>query len=85
MNDVKNQFKTNEFLMANGSTMLMDTAIVLFSRAVEFGKAGAVQSIQESKSVVQTVLEVLVMGSVPNAGQISGMVVGLIGVTVIVL
>ena len=70
--------------MANGSTMLMDTAIVLFSRAVEYGKAGAVQSIQESKSVIQTILEIIVVGSIPNWSQISGMVVGLVAVTIIV-
>ena len=80
----KTDFTVNEFLMANGSTMLMDTAIVLFSRSIEYGTAGAVQSIQETKSIIQTILEIIVVSNMPNISQIIGMLLGFVGVVFII-
>ena len=59
--------------------------VILFSKAIASGIAGPVQAIENSKTVVYTVLCIVFLGQIPNLMQISGLVAGMIGVVSIVL
>ena len=73
------------WIYSNAYQILIIIGIIIFSKALGYGKGGSVQAIQETKTIVQTVLCVIFDGLVPNWIQINGLISGLIGVAIIVL
>jgi len=65
--------------------LCVTTGVILFSRALSCGIAGPVQAIENSKTVVQTVMCIVFLGQIPNLMQIFGLITGSIGVISIVL
>jgi len=65
--------------------LFVTTGIILFSKAIQCGIAGPVQAIENSKTLVQTVLCIIFLGQIPTIMQISGLLTGMIGVISIVL
>lgn len=59
--------------------------IILFSKAIQCGVAGPVQAIENSKTVVQTILCIIFLAEIPTLMQILGLLTGSIGVISIVL
>ena len=71
-------------MIAQFSIIMVVLGVILFSRAIKFGKAGNVQSIQEAKAIVQTILEIIFRGARPNGLQVAGLVIGFVACILIV-
>ena len=78
-------FTLFDFAVAQVSIVMVVLGVILFSRAIKIGKAGPVQSIQEAKAIVQTVLEIIFLSAKPNLLQIFGLIAGFVGVMIIVV
>ena len=65
--------------------LCVTAGVIFISKAIQCGVAGPVQAIENSKTVVQTILCIIFLGQIPNLMQILGLVTGAIGVISIVL
>jgi drug/metabolite transporter (DMT)-like permease len=70
-----------------GITSGVGFSLGLFALAYAYrhAKAGNIMAIENSKGVIQTLTVVIIEGLIPNGLEISGVVVGLLGVLFIVL
>ena len=59
--------------------------LLFLTYAFRYAKAGNVMAIENSKNVIQTLIVIIIQGIVPNLMEISGLVLGMLGVAVIVL
>ena len=59
--------------------------VIFLSRALQCGIAGPVQAIENSKTVVTTLMCAIFLSQIPNLMQLFGLITGLIGVAVIVI
>lgn len=78
-------FNWENFVYATASMGLVMVGISFFSKSLEWGPAGPLQAIESCKTVVQTILVIVLLSQIPNAMQTVGLLLALVGVCVIVL
>ena len=84
MTQDKSKYVPYDYFMANLNIVIIILGIFAFTRALASGNAGPVQAIQETKTIVQTILTIIILQKYPNLMQYFGLFSGLAGVTVIV-
>ena len=73
-----------EMILATLILLTQVFGIISLSVGLKNGSAGPVQSIENQKTTVQTVLETIVQAHLPSGMQIGGLCSGILGVTIIV-
>jgi len=68
-------------LIVGWSTTL---ASIIFTYSLLYAKAAAVQSIENTKVIVQTLLIIIMVGELPNLIEFVGMVLGIFGAVILV-
>ena len=76
----ENPFPASVIFSVGGISILGATAAFLITEAVVYGKAGPAHALTEVQSLYVLILEVLVLGKIPNTLQMVGFVFGFIGV-----
>ena len=67
-------------LMEIGACSIIGTfGVYLINEAVVHGKAGPSQALTESQSLFLLLLEIIILGSIPNYLQVIGFTFGIIG------
>ena len=74
-----------DIAVATFVVILVTLGVICFSRGLVCGIAGPVQAIENSKTVVQTIMAAIFLAQIPNLMQFLGLASGLLGVTVIVI
>jgi len=54
------------------------------SKALKYGKAGPVQAIENSKTIVQTLEAIIILGQIPSFIQWMAIASGLVGIVIII-
>ena len=77
-------YTVKDIVYTNLSILCVYMSTNCFTYAMECGKGGIVQAIDNLKIIVQTALAIVFAGLIPTAQQICGMVCGITGVLVII-
>ncbi len=75
----ENPFPAKIIFAVGGISILGATAAFLITEAVVYGKAGPAHALTEVQSLYVLILEVVVLGKVPNVLQMVGFVFGFVG------
>jgi drug/metabolite transporter (DMT)-like permease len=75
----ENPFPASIIFAVGGISILGATAAFLITEAVVYGKAGPAHALTEVQSLYVLILEVLVLGKIPNTLQMIGFVFGFVG------
>jgi drug/metabolite transporter (DMT)-like permease len=81
----RDKYNLGDLVIGTLVVICVTTGVILFSKAIQCGVAGPVQAIENSKTVVQTLLCIIFLGQIPTVMQIAGLLTGMIGVISIVL
>ena len=80
-----NVFSLMDLFVATVVVVTVTFGVIFLSRALQCGIAGPVQAIENTKTVITTLMCVIFLNQIPNLMQIFGLLAGLLGVTVIVV
>jgi drug/metabolite transporter (DMT)-like permease len=81
----KEHFTWYDIAEATALVMVATAGVIFFSRALQIGYAGPTQAIENTKTIVQSVMAAIFLGQIPSLIQIFGLISGLLGVTFIVI
>lgn len=77
-------YTLKEILFTNFSILCVYISTVCYTYAMQCGKGGIVQAIDNLKIIVQTGLAIIFASAVPSGQQIGGMICGIGGVLIII-
>ena len=80
----KPMYSTKDIVFTNMSILCVYMSTICFTYAMQYGKGGIVQAIDNLKIIVQTALAIIFAGLIPTGQQIAGMVCGISGVLIII-
>ena len=81
----RKEYEMMDVLIGTVSVILVTIGVIFFSRSLQCGNAGPVQAIENSKTIVTTLMGAIFLSQIPNLMQWFGLASGLIGVVVIVI
>lgn len=76
-------FSTSQVALSLLQFILQTIAIILMTHAIKLGQAGVVSSIENLKSLWLTILVALVQHQMPSSAELTGIVIGFMGATII--
>jgi len=59
-------YTLGDYVVSTVSNLFITLGLILYARALSSGSAGPVQAIENSKTIVQTVMAIIFLGQIPN-------------------
>ena len=81
----RKEYELMDVFIATVVVVLVTLGVIFFSRSLQCGIAGPVQAIENSKTIVTTLMGMIFLSQIPNLIQWFGLISGLLGVIVIVI
>jgi uncharacterized membrane protein len=81
----RKEYELMDVVIGTVSVILVTIGVIFFSRSLQCGMAGPVQAIENSKTIITTLMAAVFLSQVPTLMQWFGLVSGLVGVIVIVI
>ena len=81
----RKEYELMDVVIGTVAVTLVTIGVIFFSRSLQCGNAGPVQAIENSKTIITTLMAAIFLSQVPNVMQWFGLAAGLVGVVVIVI